>query len=216
MIFRKILWWIFAILCIGVGLYPVSYLFLDQDTGFLSSKSTELLSNAFWKIGFYSHIGLGGIALLTGWSQFSTKLRSRRLTLHRQLGKAYVVAVLVSGTAGVSIGFFATGGPVAAAGFISLGVIWLFTTWRAYQYVRQGDLQRHQVMMYYSYAACFAAVTLRLWLPILIPSFGGRFIPAYRLVAWLCWVPNLAIAHYLVTTLRATAEKSAQYQPSGQ
>ncbi|GAB4428835.1 MAG: hypothetical protein OHK0039_47410 [Bacteroidia bacterium] len=44
-----------------------------------------------------------------------------------------------------------------------------------------------------SYAACFAAVTLRLWLPILTALLGD-FLPAYRIVAWLCWVPNLLVA----------------------
>ena len=50
--------------------------------------------------------------------------------------------------------------------------------------------------MIYSYAACFAAATLRLWLPALT-SLTNDFIPAYRMVAWLCWIPNLVFAHYL-------------------
>ena len=215
MTFKRVLWFIFAFLCIGIGLYPGAYLFMEYGDGLLSTKSEELLGNALWKLGFYAHIGLGGIALLTGWSQFSAKLRQRRMTLHRNLGKIYVVAVLVSGVAAVGIGFFATGGPIAAVGFIALGVVWLTTTLLAFRYISQGDVIRHQKMMYYSYAACFAAVALRLWLPLLSIAMGS-FIPAYRLVAWLCWVPNLAVAHYLVTSLPAVPEKSVQYQPSDQ
>ncbi len=44
-----------------------------------------------------------------------------------------------------------------------------------------------------SYALIFAGVMLRLELPLLTLAFGA-FPPAYRAVAWLCWVPNLLIA----------------------
>lgn len=51
-------------------------------------------------------------------------------------------------------------------------------------------------MMVYSYALCFSAVTFRLWLPLLIWLFSD-FTPAYQLVAWLCWIPNLLVAYLL-------------------
>jgi hypothetical protein len=57
-------------------------------------------------------------------------------------------------------------------------------------------------MMIYSYAACFAAVTLRLWLPLLVIGFGD-FIKAYTVVAWLCWVPNILVAYLIVRKLRS-------------
>ena len=36
-----------------------------------------------------------------------------------------------------------------------------------------------------------AAVTLRLWMPLLIGGFGLAFEDAYRNAAWMCWAPNL-------------------------
>ena len=51
--------------------------------------------------------------------------------------------------------------------------------------------------MIYSYAACFAGAALRIWLPILI-AFFGDFIVAYKIVAWLCWVPNLVVANIII------------------
>ena len=44
----------------------------------------------------------------------------------------------------------------------------------------------------------FGAVTLRLWLPLLIAAHGGEFTPAYRWVAWLSWVPNLLWAEWII------------------
>ncbi|WP_375325270.1 DUF2306 domain-containing protein [Flagellimonas sp. GZD32] len=194
---NKVAWVAFVLLAIGIGLYPLSYLLASEDFGLLLSKPDELLSNQIWQSAFYGHISFGGIALLTGWSQFIKKLRAKRLNLHRNLGKVYVVSALISGLCGIYLGFFATGGIVPSIGFICLGVIWLFTTLRAYVAVKKKDLSLHQGMMVYSYAACFAAVTLRIWLPLLSIVFG-EFLIAYKIVAWLCWVPNIIFAYFWV------------------
>ena len=206
---RTALWVLFAFLCVAIGLYPVIYLVADPHFGLLTTKSDALLASALWNAGFYTHIIFGGLALLSGWSQFSARLRHRRISLHRNLGKIYVVSVLLSGAAGVGIGAQATGGVVAGAGFMSLGIIWLYTTISAYRHIRTGRVDEHRKMMVYSYAACFAAVTLRLWMPILIPLLGD-FIPAYRLVAWLCWVPNLAVAWFYNTSIARSRSSHSQ------
>jgi hypothetical protein len=52
-----------------------------------------------------------------------------------------------------------------------------------------------------SYALCLAAVTLRLWLPVGLAQ-GVRFEVMYPLVAWLCWVPNLMLAEWVVIPSR--------------
>lgn len=194
---NKVAWFVFAFLAIGVGFYPLLYLLTDGKVALLASKSDELLADVFWNIGFYGHITLGGFALMIGWIQFSKKMRSRNLNLHRNFGKLYVIAAFISGICGIFIAFNATGGVIAMLGFIALGLVWLYTTLKAYLAVRKGDIQLHQGMMIYSYAACFAAVTLRIWLPLLTLAFGD-FIIAYRIVAWLCWVPNIIFAYLWV------------------
>lgn len=188
-------------LAIVIGLYPGLYFLLDRKFGLLSSKSVELLTNTFWNIGFYTHILSGGLALFIGWTQFSSKIRDNHLTSHRRIGKLYVISVILSSTAGIGIGFFATGGILSSLGFICLGVIWFGTTMMAYVNIKNRQIEKHQKMMIYSYAACFAAVTLRIWLPLLVTIFGN-FITAYTIVAWLCWVPNLFIANLITKRIR--------------
>lgn len=197
---KKILWILFVVLAIIVGLYPGIYFILDRKFGLLSSKSEEVLGNLFWNIGFYTHIILGGVALLVGWAQFGTKFRNRNLDLHRTLGKIYVIAALLSSSAGIGIGFVANGGLIASIGFICLGSTWLYSTLMAYVNIRNGHVKQHQIMMIYSYAACAAAITLRIWLPLLVMA-TGKFITAYTIVAWLCWVPNILIAYLIVRNL---------------
>lgn len=194
---KKALWALFGFLSVTIGLYPAIYFFVqDRKFGLLSNKSEALLSDVFWNVGFYTHIIFGGLALLVGWVQFSPRLRRTHLSWHRRVGKVYVAAALLSGMAAIGIGTQATGGWTAALGFMSLGVVWVSTTFTAYRHIRAGRVTAHQKMMVYSYAACFAAVMLRLWMPFLIMMFGD-FIPAYRVVAWLCWVPNLLVAAWL-------------------
>ena len=119
------------------------------------------------------------------------------MKLHRAIGKIYVVSVLISGICGLVISFYATGGIISALGFFSLGVIWLSTTILGFKSIKIGNVQMHEKFMIFSYAACFSAVTLRIWLPILI-GIMGNFNDAYPIVAWLSWVPNIITATIIV------------------
>src|SRR5688572_20767894 len=96
-------WTIFIFFAVSIGLYPFTYLIFDMSGGLLSSKSAELLDSKIWYAAFYVHIFLGAIALLTGWSQFIKRLRNRNQNFHRNLGKVYLIAVGLSGIAGMYI-----------------------------------------------------------------------------------------------------------------
>ncbi len=199
----KILLAVFATL---VGLYPAIYFLIDRKFGLLQSKSEITLSDVFWNTGFYTHIILGGLALLIGWIQFNRKIRTTKMSLHRKIGKLYIIFSLLSATASFYIALYATGGIITTLGFISLGIIWFYTTLNAYIHIRNKRIASHQKMMIYSYAACFAAVTLRIWLPLLTILFHD-FIIAYRIVAYLCWIPNLIFAYFI--TKRINLHKTA-------
>ncbi|WP_431134511.1 DUF2306 domain-containing protein [Psychroserpens mesophilus] len=194
---KKIAFIIFAVLCISIGLYPLIYFIIDPTFGLLNSKSDLLLNDGLWNIGFYAHISLGGLALLIGWTQFNKTLRKNNINLHRNIGKVYIISVLLSGFSGLYIAYFATGGIVSTLGFSLLALIWIYTTIRAFLEIKNRSISKHQKFMIYSYAACFAAVTLRIWLPILTTIFQD-FMTAYRIVSWLCWIPNMVVAAYIV------------------
>lgn len=199
---KVLLFGLFAVLCVLISAYPILYLVADGKIALLETKPDTLFAHPVWKTGFYTHIIFGGIALLTGWTQFRAVWRDKYLQVHRRIGQIYIVSVLLSAVAGFGIGLFATGGWISAAGFVSLAIFWFTTSWNAYTAIRKGDVSKHQRMMLYSFAATFAAVTLRLWMPLLIMSIGS-FIPAYRVVAWLSWVPNVLFVHfYLIPRLQ--------------
>ena len=198
---RIILFVFLALFAILIGFYPAIYLFIGKDFGLLSFKDAVLFSNPFWNIGFYGHISLGGLALLIGWTQFITHLRIKSLALHRNIGKIYVLSCFLSALFAFYIAFYATGGWIASIGFMSLALVWIYTTFMAYRYALSKRITEHKDMMIYSYACTFAAVSLRIYLPFLVFLFHD-FEVAYRIVAWLCWIPNLLFAMWLIRRLK--------------
>ncbi len=186
----------------------IPYFIATKPIGILRYKNVELLAGTAYNLGFKAHIVFGGIALLVGWIQFSKRLRTRNLGWHRTIGKIYVVAVLVSGSAGLGIAFFATGSVWNAVGFLTLDFIWLATTAMAYFSAQQRNITSHQAMMTYSYAACFGAVTLRLWMTLL-QILLHNFALSYAIAAWLSWIPNLIIAYFLVRRLEVHHHQGA-------
>ncbi len=202
---KKLLFVIMGILALLIGLYPFIYAFVEHKYTFLGSKSSEVLHNVIWKSAFFSHIIFGGLALFIGWSQFGKSFRNKNIRVHRIIGKLYVIAVVISAVSAVYMGFYANGGLISSAGFISLGLIWLMTTLAAVIQIRKGNVSKHQQFMTYSYACTFAAVTLRLWYPLLT-KITGDAESSYIAVAWLCWVPNLLMAYFINTKKVAISE----------
>jgi Predicted membrane protein (DUF2306) len=86
---------------------------------------------------------------------------------------------------------------VASVGFLVLGALWVGTTARGYFLIRRRQLRRHREWMIRSYALTCAAITLRIYLPVLSIA-GLPLANGYPLVAWICWVPNIIFAESIV------------------
>lgn len=141
-----------------------------------------------------THIFAALLALALGPWQFVPALRARLPHLHRWMGRAYLgIGVGLGGISGFYMALHAFGGPAARAGFALLAIAWLFTGWRAYRAIRAGRVAAHRDWMIANFSLTFAAVTLRLYLPAAVVA-GVPFEAAYPVIAWLCWVPNLALA----------------------
>jgi uncharacterized membrane protein len=117
--------------------------------------------------------------------------------VHRWIGRTYVAAVAVGGAGALALAPLSQHGLVTHVGFGLLAVVWLLATGTAYWRIRSGDIRAHRRWMIRSYALTFAAVTLRIYLPLSAVA-GVSFPDAYQVVAWLCWVPNLVVAEWLV------------------
>jgi uncharacterized membrane protein len=195
----------FAIAAFAVVPYLTAPLVQLADSG-VGLAGNYADQPAVVQAAFYAHIVAGGIAIITGPFQFWRGLRDRHRALHRWIGRIALTAIAIAGVGGLVIAPFSQAGFVGFFGFGSLAVLWLVTGWKAYAAIRRRDVASHRAWMMRNFALTYAAVTLRLWLGLLITvqAFGGSFeydaafANAYAAVPFLSWLPNLVIAEWLI------------------
>lgn len=183
----RVFWTLAALLCLGVFAYASRYLLHPPAT------TKEALGNPRGVPWLVIHVAGAATALLLGSLQFLPGLR--RSGGHRWIGRVYVLGCLVGGVAGLILAPGSFAGPIATAGFGGLAVIWIAVTllgWRAALDRRFVD---HRRWMIRSWALTLAAVTLRLYLPT-VQILDLPFLPWYRAISFLAWVPNLLIAEW--------------------
>jgi uncharacterized membrane protein len=191
-------WGLMALLSIAIAAVSARY-FAPHPTSVADMLRTRVAGHDPW---IFLHIGGGVIALAVGSFQFSRLLRARYLNLHRWMGRIYLVAVATGGVAGFRMALESFGGMATHFGFGLLAIVWLITTAMAYRRILQRDIQSHREWMIRSFALTFAAVTLRIWLPLFPGVLKLDFTQSYQAISWLCWVPNILIAETLVSRSR--------------
>ncbi len=184
-------WMLMVLLAVSISLYALAFLFFEPvGAPFLKEKY------ALTPIPTWMHILGGAVALIIGPLQLSRRFRSHNIPRHRLLGMLYVVAVVIGGAGGFYIAFDSLGGTSGHLGFGTLAVLWIVTTLMAFAAISRGDRNAHRKWMIRSFALTFAAVTLRLYMPVFNVGFGLEMEATFALVAWLCWVPNLLVAEW--------------------
>ena len=188
-------WWLAAVLSVGIAAYSLRYAIVGE------AAYVPELAPSFrvrpWTV--FTHTLFGPIALVLGLVNLLPVMRHRaRWAAHRWVGRIYLAACVALAMAGLSMAFHAAGGLVARVGFGMLAVLTLATALQAYRSIKAGEVRQHREWMLRSYSLIFGAVTLRIWLPLLIIAHQGQFMPAYRWVAWVSWVPNIVLVEYLI------------------
>lgn len=182
------LWWVMLLSSVAIVAYGATY--------FVAMPGDRHFAKYIRPLRLHIAGGMG--ALLAGPWQFSSKLRARALNLHRWLGRFYLVDVLVGSIGGFAMAVVSLEGLPTHLGFGILAVLWFFTGLQAYRMVRKGDIEAHRQWMIRNFALTLAAVTLRIELPFMLALLHWPFRPSYITVSWLCWVPNLLIAEWMV------------------
>jgi uncharacterized membrane protein len=201
---RKAAWLLLALLSVGVAAYAF-VLFVVPTAGppFVHELRARL------PLALLAHVGASAGALALGPWQLSAAVRRRAPGLHRWMGRAYVVLVAVGGAAGVRLAFVSQAGWIAHVAFGCLGVLWLWTTAKAYTAARARAFDAHRDWMVRSFALALAAVMLRIYLPLALVA-GAPFEPAYRVIAWMCWVPNLLVAEWIIRSCESRGSGGAR------
>jgi uncharacterized membrane protein len=184
----------------GVAGYAL-FAYVVLPLGELVSPDMKLNFNTNSTI-IYTHIFASILALVIGPFQLNSNFRTKHKVLHRWMGRIYLlVGVLVGGLSGLYMSQFAAGGIVARLGFGLLAILWIYSGIRAFLSIRQGNITEHKKWMIRNFSLSFAAVTLRLYLPLSMVS-GVEFTIAYAIIAWVCWVPNLIFVEWRYNLVR--------------
>ena len=187
-----------VVLAFYLSIRTLEYFSFRTDIHFLRVRQ-DVLKDIVWKVSFYLHIGGALVALAVGSVQFFPGNRRRHPRLHRFLGKLYGLGILIAGPAGFYMALFARGGLFAQIGFAALDLVWMASTFIGiYAIVVQKNVRLHGEWMTRSYAVTFAAVTLRIWVPILSLGFGMSETAVLALTPWLSWIPNLMVAELIL------------------
>jgi uncharacterized membrane protein len=184
----RVAFWLMALMCVGIAGYALR-------AAALNKWPPPVALNAAGLTTLTIHAGCALIALLIGPFLFAPSIRTRHRRLHRWMGRIYCLACLAGGVAGAALAWGTTSGPLARYGFGGLAIAWLACTSLAWASAVNADFSRHRMWMVRSFSLTFAAVTLRLYLPIALAS-GLSFAQAYPVIAWAAWVPNLIVAEW--------------------
>ncbi len=185
-------------------LLSLPYLAFQDGVAFLRIKQS-VIHLPWWKAAFYVHVLTSIFVLLSGFTQFSTRILQNYPQVHRWVGRSYVFIILaLTGPAGLLLAIVANGGWLSQLAFTILAVLWWWFTWRAWRTILRGQTQQHRAFMIRSFALTLSAVTLRAWKWGIVLLWAPPPMDPYRLVAWLGWVPNLLFAEWLIRSRRPT------------
>ncbi len=176
----------------------MQYIPYNTDVGFLRIKQ-HYLHHYFWRSAFFTHVYCSMLVLFAGFTQFSAELLKRYPKLHRSMGYLYVINILlVTGPAGLVMGFYANGGIYARIGFVLLAILWWGFTFMALQKARQKKWQQHRAFMIRSFALTLSALTLRCWKVVLNNLFDLSPNESTIAIVWLGWGLNLLVAEWYI------------------
>ncbi len=183
----KMAWLGGAVLSASVALFSYRYLAKAGPV------PPNVALNRFLTPWIIVHAASAATALLLGPVQFLPAVRRRWPRVHRWTGRTYVVGCLAGGASALVLAAGISSGMIAGAGFGALGVVWMYVTGRGWRTARARRWPEHRRWMVRSFAMTFAAVTLRIYMP-LAGVLGFDLMRAYPAIAWLCWVPNAILA----------------------
>lgn len=199
----RFLWWIGMALCGLVALFSMRYLL------WIGPIPPAIFANGFREPFLIIHVAAATIALAVAPLQLLSRARQKRPAWHRLTGRIYAVGCLIGGASGFMLALGATTGLPSTLGFGLLSIAWIYTTARGWLYAVRRDIPRHRAWMIRSFALTCAAVTLRLYLPI-IELLHLPFDDSYRAISFLCWVPNLLVAEAYLRRTGSAGKPSFQ------
>lgn len=156
---------------------------------------TYFFPRAVW---LFPHIVLGIIATLIGPFQFISKIRNKYLKAHRQLGRVYILSVILAGISGMYLAVTSDVNLPYAVGLFGLGFTWAISAIMAFVSIKNKKVELHKDWMIRSYVITFAFVSFRFVEDILMSLKIGTYEEVLVLMSWACWAIPLFIVEIFI------------------
>ncbi len=184
-------------------LITAQYIPLKLDVAFLNVKD-DVIGYKHYQIAFFSHVYTSIFTLLLGIPQFSSSVRLQFPTLHKNLGKLYILLIIcIASPSGLVMAFYANGGVYSKISFTLQAILWFVFTYKAYSFAKEKNWIQHKKFMYRSYALTLSAISLRLFKWIIVSTIALPPMDTYKIVSWLGWLVNLILVElYLINRVK--------------
>ena len=155
-----------------------------------------------------AHGFFGALALTLGVFQFSSRLRSRYLAVHRLFGRIYIGSTFIAAPVAVVVSIVLGDGSLVMASIVQAGG-WILCTALALYCVRNGNIQQHRqwMMRGYPFAMVFVVVRAVLAIPA-VQRLGevGLVSTVWSVIALAGFVPSVVIAWQTTFPRKAAAQ----------
>ena len=151
-----------------------------------------------YKYLLVGHVTGGMLALLIGPFQFSSRFRNNYLSIHRQIGKIYVIAILIGSFSAIGLAF-----TVAmevhwtwAISLLGLALPWMITVIMAFRSIRLKRINVHRDWMIRSYIVSFAFINFRILNDYIMADLP--FLERGPTAIWISWSIPLLIGEVFI------------------
>jgi hypothetical protein len=174
-------------------------------------------------IGIGAHFAAGGVILLLGPLQLIGPVRRMAPSVHRWVGRVYVIAALAAGIGGlIFIAIRGTvGGPPMSIGFGLYGALMILCAVQTARHAMARDLNRHRAWAIRLFALAIGSWLYRMeygfWAIVAgaaghTENFQGWFDV---IMAFFFYIPNLAVAEAFIRSRRPAASEASRLVSAG-
>jgi len=157
------------------------------------------------------HIVPGVLFLTLAPLQFVARIRQRRISLHRGLGRVLATCAAITGVASLVVTFLfpAFGGISTQSATIFSGILFLFSLTMAIRHILRKEVRQHREWMIRTFALAMSVATMRVFLILSRPLTGLSTEEVFGASFWLGIGVNLLVAEVWINHTRAAGRIAA-------
>ena len=165
------------------------------------------------RLATFLHVLPGALVLLLVPLQFSSRVRSRYISVHRWSGRLILLAVIPLAFSGFFFGAMPFAGPLETLATVVFGGLFLLAAARAFVAIRQRDIGRHREWMIRMLAVAIGIETIRVVDLLLVGALEMSARSAFAISIWLGWILTVGAAELWILNTRPSAAVPDGIQP---